>query len=80
MAVSAREATGVDGRVAAEGSPDNKEKEMQKKQTELPVKANAPKGYVKPELTAHGSLAERTLNSNSGADPEGFEDNIVWGN
>jgi|SoiMethySBSTD1v2_1073268.scaffolds.fasta_scaffold21903_3 hypothetical protein len=53
---------------------------MQKKQTESLIVAKPAKPYVKPEVTAHGSLAEHTLNSTSGADPEGFEDNIVWGN
>ena len=43
--------------------------------------ATTPKArYAKPEVLEQGSLTERTLNSESGADPEGLEDNIVWGN
>ena len=53
---------------------------MKKQSKELPVVVNTAKSYVKPEVIAQGSLAGRTLNTDSGADPEGFEDNIVWGN
>ena len=61
-------------------SPRNEENVMQKQSKESPVVVKTAKAYVKPEVTAQGSLVGRTLNSDSGADPEGFEDNIVWGN
>ena len=51
------------------------------KKNVTPEPSKTPKlRYAKPEIVERGSIAERTLNSESGADPEGLEDNIVWGN
>lgn len=36
--------------------------------------------YLKPVVKKMGSLEIVTKNSDSGGDPENFQDNIVWGN
>lgn len=51
-----------------------------KKNTTVKEEKSTKAIYRKPVLVGQGTLTGTTLNTTSGADPEGFEDNIVWGN
>lgn len=52
-----------------------------KKQTENKEAKLQPKTpHARPRLIEHGSVVDLTLNTTEGTDPEGYIDNVVWGN